>query len=67
MQFQYHSITSDKLSDQNNERIYHEFGLSDIYGANILLIERKENLLDLVKLEWTCFGMCGNFIYLSFF
>ena len=23
MQFQYHNITSDKLSDQNNERIYH--------------------------------------------
>ena len=23
MQFQHHSITSDKLSDQNNERFYH--------------------------------------------
>jgi hypothetical protein len=24
MQFQHHNITSDKLSDQNNERFYHE-------------------------------------------
>ena len=23
MQFQHHNITSDKLSDQNNERFYH--------------------------------------------
>jgi hypothetical protein len=23
VQFQYHNITSDKLSEQNNERIYH--------------------------------------------
>ena len=23
-QFQHHNITSDKLSDQNNERFYHE-------------------------------------------
>ena len=49
------------------ERIADEFFLSDIYDANILLMERKENRLDLVKLEWTYFGMWGDFIYLSFF